>query len=61
MKDMKFFDLSNPQKSIWDTEQYFKGTTVNNIGGTVIIKKKVDIERLNKAINLCLKTIKAFL
>ena len=60
MKDMKFFDLSNPQKSIWDTEQYFKGTTVNNIGGTVIIKKKVDIERLNKAINLCLKNNKSF-
>lgn len=33
------YDLTNPQKSIWNTEQFFKNTSVNNIGGTIIIKE----------------------
>ena len=28
------YELTNPQKSIWLTEQYYKGTSVNNICGT---------------------------
>ena len=37
MEDKEFFELTNPQKSIWYTEQFYSGTTVNNIctSGTV--------------------------
>ena len=30
------FELTNPQKSIWYIEQFYKGTSVNSICGTVI-------------------------
>ena len=60
MLDKKFFNLTNPQKSIWDMEQFYKGTNINNIAGTVIIRQKVDFERLSDAINFCLKNNKSF-
>ena len=31
----KLYGLTNPQKNIWNTEQYYYGTSINNIGGTV--------------------------
>ena len=45
-------DLTNSQKSIWVTEQYYKGTSVNNICGTAIIYEKVDFLILEKAIKI---------
>jgi len=51
MKGLEVYELTNPQKSIWFTEQYYKGTTVNNICGSVLIEQKVDLNLLNKAIN----------
>ena len=39
--EKKFYNLTNPQKNIWNMEQYYKGTAVNNIGGTVHLKKPV--------------------
>lgn len=60
MKTKDVYGLTNPQKSIWDTEQYYKGTNINNIVGTLIIKENVDVERLNKAINIFIKNNKSF-
>ena len=37
------YELTNPQKSIWYTEEFYKGTPINNISGTVIIPKKVNL------------------
>lgn len=48
----QLYDLTNPQKSIWLTEQFYYGTTINNICGTVFIKEKVDFKKLEKAINV---------
>ena len=45
------FNLTNPQKSIWNLEQFYKNTSLNNIGGTLIIKEKLNFELLEKAIN----------
>ena len=45
-------ELTNAQKSIWVTEQYYKGSSVNNICGTAIIEEKVNFEKLEKAINI---------
>ena len=58
--EVNTYSLTNPQKSILYTEQYFKGTAVNNIGGTVLIKEKVDFDKLIKAIHIFLKDNDAF-
>jgi len=49
------YALTNPQKSIWLTEQFYKGTSIENITGTVIVSQKVDFKALEKAINLTVK------
>ena len=55
------YDLTNPQKSIWNTEQFFKNTSVNNIGGTIIIKDKINFSLLKKSIYEYVKTNDSFL
>ena len=45
-------NLTNSQKSIWVTEQYYKGSSVNSICGTAIIEEKVDFKKLEKAIKI---------
>lgn len=47
--------LTNSQKSIWVMEQYYKGTSVNNICGTAIIEEQVDFEKLKESINIVCK------
>lgn len=46
----ELYDLTNPQKSIWLTEQYYKGFPVNNLCGTVAIDHIVDFDILKQAI-----------
>ena len=46
----EFYDLTNPQKSIWLTEQFYQGSCVNNLCGTVAISQVVDFDMLKKAI-----------
>ena len=45
-------NLTNSQKSIWVTEQYYKGSSINNICGTAIIDEKIDFEKLEKSIEI---------
>ena len=47
-----FYELTNPQKSIWYTEEVFKGTPMANITATVIIPEEVNFKLLEKAINI---------
>lgn len=49
------YQLTNPQKSIWITEQYYKGTAINNICGAAIIKEEVDFKLLYQAVLEVLK------
>lgn len=49
------YNLTNPQKSIWYTEQFYKGTSINNVSGTVMIKEKLNLTFLKKAIMLFVK------
>lgn len=51
----KLYNLTNPQKNIWNTEQYFKGTNINNICGTVYIKEKINFKKLVDSVNLVVK------
>ena len=48
-------NLTNAQKSIWVTEQYYKGSSINNICGTAVIQEKVDFERLKESIQIVCK------
>ena len=50
--EKKLYDLTNPQKLIWYTEQFYSNTSINNITGTVIINEVIDVDALKKAINL---------
>lgn len=45
-------NLTNSQKSIWVTEQYYIGSSINNICGTAIIQEKVDFNKLEEAIRI---------
>ena len=48
-------ELTYSQKSIWVTEQYYKGSSVNSICGTAIINEKVDFEKLKESIQIVCK------
>ena len=55
MNEPNIYELTNPQKSIWITEQFYQGSSINNICGTAIIKEEVDFDLLKKAILEVLK------
>ena len=58
--DNKYYEITNPQKSIWLTEQVYKGTSIENITGSATIQEKVNFKNLNKAINLFIKRNDSF-
>ncbi len=47
--------LTEQQKNIWNTEIFYSGTAVNNVGGYLCIENKANLGLLNKAINLYIK------
>ena len=55
-----FYNLTNPQKSIWDTEKFYEGTNINNICGILYIQEKVNLDILEKAINICIQNNPSF-
>ena len=48
----KLFDLTIPQKSIWNTEKFYKDTSIANVSGTGKIDEIVDFNMLENAINI---------
>ena len=58
MKEL--YDLTNPQKSIWVTEEFYKGTSIENIAGTAVFSQEVNFDKLNEAINIFVKTNDSF-
>ena len=56
----KLYELTNPQKSIWYTEEYFNDTPINNICGSFIINQETDLNLLNIAINHFIKNNDSF-
>ena len=53
--EKSYYDLTAPQKSILLTEEYFKGTKINNLCGTFYSPIKLDFKVLEEAINLFVK------
>lgn len=44
-------NLSTPQKNVVETDQFFKNTSISNIGGYSIFYTKVDLDLMAKGIN----------
>ena len=59
--EKRFYNLSNPQKSLLLTEQYFQGSNINNICGTAIVDNILDFKSLEKAINEVIEKNDSFL
>lgn len=51
----ELFDLTTPQKAIITMEQFYPGTSMNNIVGKITIHEKVNFAGLNKAIHIFVK------
>ena len=60
MENKELFELTNPQKSIWYTEQFYSGTTVNNICTSGTVYGKIDENLLKQAINNVVKQNDSF-
>lgn len=54
------YELTNAQKSIWQTSEFYKGMSIENITGSVIVSQKVNFDALKKAINLFVKNNDSF-
>ena len=53
--DKNFYDLTEPQKSIWLTEHYFQNSCIGSIPGMLVIQEEVNFDFLEKAVNLLVK------
>lgn len=56
----EYLELTNPQKSIWLTNQMYPNTPIENICGSVTIEEKVNFIALQKSINLFVKNNDSF-
>ncbi|MGN0376829.1 MAG: amino acid adenylation domain-containing protein [Suilimivivens sp.] len=52
---MESYNLTTPQKNIWHLQQFYEGTAIANICGTVFYHEEHDIQLLQKAINQVIK------
>lgn len=48
---VKYYNLTEPQKNIYLREEYYNGTSINNISFTYCINKDLDIDICKKVIN----------
>ena len=55
----RIYELTDQQKNVWNSEMFYSGTNINNIGGYLLIKEKVDLKLLEKAANLYVKNNEA--
>ncbi len=46
-----YYNLTQPQMSIWETDQFYKGTPISNLGGTLLLTEDIDFNILKIAIN----------
>ena len=51
----KLFTLTDQQKNVWNSEMFYSGTNINNIGGYLLIKETVNFKLLEKAANIYVK------
>ena len=49
--ESNIYELTNPQKNIWNTELFYNNTNINNICGTITFLEKINIKVLKKVID----------
>lgn len=54
LEKMNYYRLSHAQKRAWDIEKAHPNTSMENIGGVVLIKGQPDLELIKRAINIFL-------
>ena len=60
MENKELFELTNPQKSIWYTEQFYSETTVNNICTSGTVYGKINENLLKQAVKNVVKQNDSF-
>ena len=60
MENKDVYELTNPQKNIWNTELFFSDTNVNNVCVSGILNEVVDFNILKKAINVLVEKNDSF-
>ncbi|HCC07991.1 MAG TPA: hypothetical protein DEP72_07555 [Clostridiales bacterium] len=60
MTSEKLYNLTHPQLGIWNIELFHQNTPVNNIVGSVKYEKDMDIDLLEKSINILIQKNDAF-
>ena len=50
------YSLTNPQKSIWLSEQTYQNINVNTICGTLFFKENVNTKLIQEAIKIFIRT-----
>ena len=58
--DKNFYEFTYSQKSIWDEENFFKNSPLNNIAGFLVIDEEVDFKKLKKSILKFIKNNDSF-
>jgi len=58
-KEVKYYELTHPQKRIWYIERVHGGSSLHNIGGSLNIKGKIHIELMKKTLNHIIKNNEA--
>lgn len=54
------FELTNSQKSIWLTQQFYENSTINNIAGDLRLDVSCDFQKLEQALNMVIKNNDAY-
>lgn len=54
------FNLTNPQRSIWNMESFFEGTCICNVCTVGLVHEDVDTEKMVQAINSVVKKNDSF-
>lgn len=55
MDNVKIYKLTNPQKNILLTEQYYKLTPINNVVGRIKFQEQIDINLLKKTLEIIIQ------
>jgi iturin family lipopeptide synthetase A len=50
-----YYPLSIPQKSVWEIQQFYNGTSIANIGGTYVLYEELRFDIWEQAINLLIE------
>lgn len=48
---MKYYNLTTPQKNIWNLQKYYGDTSIGNQCGAIFYKEKRDNDLLKRAIS----------